>query len=89
LGQNENVKLAHTFTYFAKWLSTKHLKEVHGLMAEKAKPRRFSTFEKSLLHQDHAKMNTCILGNAMAMQKGMIKRLLIMFMPKSNANGIN
>jgi hypothetical protein len=29
--------------YCAKWLLTKHLKEVHGLMVEKAKPRKFST----------------------------------------------
>ncbi len=26
--------------YFAKWLLTKHLKEVHGLVPEKAKPER-------------------------------------------------
>jgi hypothetical protein len=31
--------------YCAKWLLTKHLKEVHGLMVEKAKPGRPSTFE--------------------------------------------
>ncbi len=30
--------------YCAKWLLTKHLKEVHGLVAEKAKLRRLSTF---------------------------------------------
>jgi len=30
-------------TYCAKWLLTKHFKEVHGLVAEKAKPRKFST----------------------------------------------
>jgi hypothetical protein len=29
--------------YCAKWLLTKHLKEVHGLVAEKAKPGRPST----------------------------------------------
>jgi len=29
--------------YCAKWLLTKHLKEVHGLVAEKAKPGRSST----------------------------------------------
>jgi len=29
--------------YCAKWLLTKHLKEVHGLVAKKAKPQKFST----------------------------------------------
>jgi hypothetical protein len=48
--------------YCAKWLLTKHLKEVHGLVAEKAKPRRPSTFAKGPRHQDHAKMNARILG---------------------------
>jgi len=28
--------------YFVKWLLTNHLKEVHGLMAKKAKPRKLS-----------------------------------------------
>jgi hypothetical protein len=32
--------------YCAKWLLTKHLKEVHGLVVENAKPRRPSTFER-------------------------------------------
>jgi hypothetical protein len=32
-----------TVTYYAKWLSTKHLKEVHGLAVEKSKPGRPST----------------------------------------------
>jgi hypothetical protein len=47
-------------------LLTKHLKEVHGLVAKKAKPGRPSTSEGSPRHQDHAKMNARILGNAMA-----------------------
>jgi hypothetical protein len=51
----------------AKWLLTKHLKEVHGLVVEKAKLGRFSTFEGGLQHLDHAKMNVHILGDAMAM----------------------
>ncbi len=55
--------------YCAKWLLTKHLKEVHGLVAEKSKPGRFSTFAGGLRHQDHAKMNVRILGNAMAVQR--------------------
>jgi hypothetical protein len=29
--------------YCTKWLLTKHLNEVHGLVAEKAKPQKFST----------------------------------------------
>jgi hypothetical protein len=32
-----------TITYCAKWLLTKHLKEVHGLVAKKVKPGRPST----------------------------------------------
>jgi hypothetical protein len=50
--------------YYVKWLLTKHLKEVHGLVAEKAKPKRPSTYERGLRHQNHAKMNVRILGNA-------------------------
>jgi hypothetical protein len=50
-------------------LLTKHLKKVHGLVAEKTKPRRPSTSERGPLHQDHAKMNAHILGNAMAVQR--------------------
>jgi hypothetical protein len=55
--------------YCAKWLLTKHLKEVHGLVAEKAKPGRPSISAGGPRHQDHAKMNARILGNAMAMQR--------------------
>ncbi len=33
-------------SYCAKWLLTKHLKEVQGLVAEKAKPRRPPTSKK-------------------------------------------
>jgi len=55
--------------YYAKQLLTKHLKEVHGLMVKKAKPRKLSTYEGSHQHQNHAKMNTRILGNAMVMEK--------------------
>jgi len=32
-----------TIAYCANWLLTKHLKEVHGLVAEKAKPGKPST----------------------------------------------
>jgi hypothetical protein len=59
----------YTVVYCAKWLLTKHLKEVHGLVAEKSKPGRPSTFAGGLRHQDHAKVNARILGNAMAMQR--------------------
>jgi len=58
-----------TVAYCAKWLLTKHLKEVHGLVAEKSKPRRLSTATRGPRHQDHAKMNARILGNAMAVQR--------------------
>jgi hypothetical protein len=51
-------------TYYVKWLLTKHFKEVHGLVAKKAKPKKLSTFEKGPWHQNHAKMNVRILGNA-------------------------
>jgi hypothetical protein len=50
-------------------LLTKYLKEVHDLVAKKAKLRKLSTFERSFPHQNHAKMNICILGNVMAVQK--------------------
>jgi hypothetical protein len=33
--------------YFTKWLLTKHLKKVHGLVAEKTKLGRFSTSKGS------------------------------------------
>jgi hypothetical protein len=55
--------------YCAKWLLTKHLKEVHGLVAEKSKLGRPSTVAGGPQHQDHAKMNTRILGNALAVQR--------------------
>jgi hypothetical protein len=55
--------------YSMKWLLTKQLKEVHGLVVEKAKHGKLSTFERSLQHQDHIKMNIHILGDAMAMQR--------------------
>jgi len=56
-------------TYCDKWLLTKHLKEMCGLMVEKAKPGRPSTSVGGLRHQDHVKMNVRILGNAMAVQR--------------------
>ncbi len=42
---------------------------MHGLVAEKAKLKRPLTSEGSPQHQDHAKMNVHILGDAMAMQR--------------------
>jgi hypothetical protein len=42
---------------------------MHGLVAKKAKHGRPSTSKRGPWHQDHAKMNTHILGNAMAVQK--------------------
>jgi hypothetical protein len=55
--------------YYAKWLLIKHLKEVLGLVAEKAKLGRRSTFQGGLRYQDHVKMNVCMLGNVMDMQR--------------------
>jgi hypothetical protein len=57
------------FAYCAKWLLIKHLKDVHGLVVKKAKLGRPSTFERCLRHQNHVKMNACILGDAMVMQR--------------------
>jgi len=59
----------YTMAYCAKWLLTKHLKEAHGLVVEKSKPGRLSIAAGGPRHQDHAKMNACILGNAMAIQR--------------------
>ncbi len=42
---------------------------MHGLVAEKAKPRRPSTSARGPQHQDHAKMNARILENAMVVQR--------------------
>jgi hypothetical protein len=58
-----------TIAYCAKWLLTKHLAHVHGLVVEKSKPGRPSTSAGGPRHQDHAKMNARILGNAMAVQR--------------------
>jgi hypothetical protein len=70
VGSKQKCKVGnYIVTYFAKWLLTKHLKEVHGLVVEKAKPRRLSTFERSPRHQNHAKMNIHILGNVKEVQK--------------------
>ncbi len=55
--------------YCAKWLLTKHLKEVHGLVAEKSKPGRPSTAARGPRQQDHAKMNVHILGNVIIVQR--------------------
>jgi hypothetical protein len=54
-------------TYSTKWLLTKHFKEVHGLAIKNAKHVKPSTFKAGPQHQDHVKMNTRILGDAMAM----------------------
>jgi hypothetical protein len=55
--------------YSTKWLLTKDLKEVHGLTAKKAKLRRPLTSKACPRHQDHAKMNIHIIGDAIAMQR--------------------
>ncbi len=56
-------------TYCVKWLLTKHFKKMHGLVVEKVKHAKLSTFEIGLWRQDNVKMNTYILGNAMAVQR--------------------
>jgi len=40
-------------TCIVKWLLTKHLKNVHGLVIEKAKPKRPSTSKGGPQHQNH------------------------------------
>jgi len=50
-------------------LLTKHLKEVHGLVTKKAKPRKPSTSAGGRQHQVHGKMKACILGNAQVVQR--------------------
>jgi len=50
-------------------LLTKHLKEVNGLVAKKAKPRRPSTFERGPQHQEHVKTNVRTMGNVMVVQR--------------------
>jgi len=58
-------------------------------MAKKAKPKRPSIFEGGLWHQDHVKMNTCILGNAMAMQRQNDQKVANRVMPKPNTSEIS
>ncbi len=70
LGPNGSAKLAIALLHIVRnGLLTKHLKEVHGLVAEKSKPGRPSIAAGGPRHQDHAKMNARILGNAMAVQR--------------------
>jgi hypothetical protein len=70
VGSKWNCKVGNcTVTYCAKWLLTKHLKDVHSLVAEKSKPGRPLTAAGGPRHQDHGKMNARILGNAMAVQR--------------------
>ncbi len=45
------------------------MKEVHGLVAKKARHGKPSTFEGGPQHQDHVKTNVCVWGNAMAIQR--------------------
>jgi hypothetical protein len=53
----------------SKWLLTKHLKEVHGSVVEKAKHGRPSTSKGGPRHQEHAKMNVRILGNVVMQRR--------------------
>ncbi len=45
-------------------------------MVEKAKPGRISIPKGSPRHQDHAKMNVRILGNAITMQRGIDQKVV-------------
>ncbi len=73
--------------YCAKWLLTKHLKEVHGLVVEKAKPENPSTSAKGPRHQNHAKMNARILGNAQAVQRQNDQKVASRAHPKQKRSG--
>ncbi len=42
---------------------------MHGLVVEKAKPKRLSTFERGLWHQYHINMNIRILVDAKVVKK--------------------
>jgi hypothetical protein len=53
------------------------LKQVHDLVVEKAKPKKLLTFEEGIRHQDHAKMNARILGNAMTVQRWNDQKVVI------------
>jgi hypothetical protein len=61
--QNGDVK----WTIALLHMLTKNLKEAHGLVVEKAKLKRLSTFKGGPQHQNHIKMNVRILGDAMVM----------------------
>jgi hypothetical protein len=77
-----------TIAYCAKWLLTKHLAQVHGLVAEKSKPGRPSTSAGGPRHQDHAKMNARILGNAMVVQRRNDQKVVSRAHAKKNTSGI-
>jgi hypothetical protein len=70
-------------------LFTKHLKEVHGLVVEKVKPKKLSIFEGSFRHQDHVKWMFAFWGMPWPCKGGMIKRFLIMLMPKLSPSEIS
>jgi hypothetical protein len=75
--------------YSTKWLLTKHLKEVHGLVVEKAKVGKLLMSKKGLGHQGHVKMNVPSWQMPWSCRCRMIKRLLFAFVPKLSANGMN
>jgi hypothetical protein len=64
-------------------LLTNHLKEVHGLMAKKAKPRRLSISKGDHWHQNHAKMDIHILGDAMAVRRQNDQKVVSCFCAKA------
>jgi hypothetical protein len=74
--------------YSTKWLLIKHLKKVHGLVVEKNKPKRPSTFKRGPKHQDHIKINTCIL-DAMVVERWNDQKVACRVHAKANVNGIS
>ncbi len=76
-------------SYCTKWLLIKHLREVHGLMAKKARLKRLSTFQQSTPHQDHTKMNARILKDAMVMQSWNDQKVINCTHANPNMNGMN
>jgi peroxiredoxin family protein len=69
LGQNGSVKLAPALSHIVPNVVHQTFEGVHGLVIEKAKPKRPSISKENPQQQNHVKMNTCILGNAMTVQR--------------------
>lgn len=57
-----------SIAYAMKWLFTQHFKKMHNLEIKKAKSNSPLIHERGSCHQDHVRMNTCILSDAHAIQ---------------------